>query len=148
VRRTVLTLTGLTLGGVLLSGCGGGSTVKAAPDAADPGCAALVARLPSTVLGRTRRTLDVKGAAQWGDPAIVLRCGVAVPGPTTDPCSTVDDVDWVQTQSKKYYEFTSFGRSPATEVLLPVALAASGESALVDLNDAVGSTRKTTLKCQ
>ncbi len=147
LRRVMLVPFGLVLG-VLLSGCGGGDGVEAAPHAADPGCTALMARLPATVLGRTRRSLDVKGVAEWGDPAIVLRCGVTVPGPTTDPGSAVDDVCWVQTQSKKYYEFTSFGHTPATQVLLPVSLASTGESALVDLNEAVAGTPKNTLECR
>jgi hypothetical protein len=147
VRRAVLTLAALAAVSVLLSGCGG-DQVAAAPHAADPACGALLTRLPEAVLGRGKRSLDVAGAAQWGDPAIVLRCGVPVPGPSDDRCTAVDDVDWIFSQSKKDYEFVSYGRTPAVEVDVPVAVdRTSAPSALVDLNDAVRAMPKNTQHC-
>lgn len=55
----------------------------------------------------------------WGDPAIIARCGVNTPGPTTDECFTVDGVDWVGSTLSDGYRFVTYGRSPAIEVLIP-----------------------------
>ena len=46
--------------------------------------------MPACARPTARRT------AAWGDPSqVILRCGVNVPGPTTDRCVSVNDVDWV-----------------------------------------------------
>ncbi|WXZ51180.1 DUF3515 family protein [Clavibacter tessellarius] len=44
------------------------------------------------------RETDAQGTGAWGDPqsTVILRCGVATPGPTTDACISYDDVDWVE----------------------------------------------------
>lgn len=60
------------------------------------------------------------GVAAWGDPPIVARCGKQPPGPTTDPCIDINGVDWVATQlDDGGTMFTTFGRFPAIEVLVP-----------------------------
>jgi len=55
----------------------------------------------------------------WGDPAIVARCGVAPPGPTTEDCLSVNGVDWVATPLSDGTRFVTYGRNPAIEVLIP-----------------------------
>ena len=98
-------------------------------------------------MNRTRTKLDVAGAAGWGDPAIVLRCGVPASGPTTDPCLEADGLDWTfsQTKDKKTLRFLSFGRTPAIEVLVPASLGRQNATdALVDLADAVRPIPTTT----
>ncbi len=59
----------------------------------------------------------------WGDPAIIARCGVAALGPTTEQCIEVDGVDWVARRLSDGVAFTTFGRDPAIEVLVPHAYA-------------------------
>ncbi len=105
----------------LLTGCAGpGATqIQAAPSASDAGCAALLNRLPATLLGRKLGTTDAAGAAVWGDPAIVLRCGVEPPGPSADACVTVNNVDWLFRENTSAYLFTTYGRTPATELAVP-----------------------------
>lgn len=130
-------LAAITVAAALTSACGG-DPVEAAADGGSPACAALVARLPGHVLDRDRRSLDVAGAAQWGDPPIVLRCGVPAPGPTTDRCLTIDDVDWVLVDEKGDFRFVTYGREPAVEVTVPAAAGrTNAPSALVDLAAAV-----------
>jgi hypothetical protein len=115
------------LGGTLLimavgvAACGGSEEPKldAAPSARDPGCTSLLSRLPSTVLGRAKGSTDVAGAAVWGQPPIVLRCGVTPPAPSADACINVDDVDWLFTEKASSYVFTTYGRTPATELTVP-----------------------------
>lgn len=97
--------------------------VEPAPAAAQPQCAAVLARLRSdayAVVGeRRRRETDAQSTAAWGDPPVVLRCGVTPPGPTTDPCLTVEGVDWVAREADDAVVFTTFGRAPALEVSVP-----------------------------
>jgi Protein of unknown function (DUF3515) len=126
-----------TLLGVSVASCGGDS-VEPGPDGASPACAALLYRLPATVLDRPRGSLDVAGAAAWGDPAIVLRCGIAAGGPTSNPCLEADGLDWTFSQASDTLLFTSFGRSPAIEVRVPLSVGRETASgALIDLAPAV-----------
>ena len=67
-------------------------------DAEADACADLLEDLPATLDGQDRRAVTPDGAlaAAWGDPAIVLRCGVDEPAEfdRVAECVTVDDVDW------------------------------------------------------
>jgi hypothetical protein len=131
----------------VLAGCGSGDEVKAAPGAKAPACSALSSRLPAKVLDRARGTLKVTGAAEWGDPAIVLRCGVTAPGPTTDPCLEVDGLGWVFTETRSSFRFVSYGRDPAVELTVPTSVdRTTASGALADLADAVRPI-PTTTKC-
>ena len=55
----------------------------------------------------------------WGDPAVIARCGLPALGPTTEQCISVDGVDWVARELSDGTALTTFGRSPAIEVLVP-----------------------------
>ena len=109
---------------VLVTGCAGAVDVDAAPHATDQGCAEVMATLRGAgyddLAGRQRRETDAQATAAWGDPPVVLRCGVEPPGPTTDPCLHVDGVDWVVRETDEAALFTTYGRWPALEVSLPV----------------------------
>ena len=98
--------------------------VAAPPSAADPACSTLAERLPDRVGTRTRRTTssDSPAVAAWGDPAIVWLCGVAQPGPSTE-CLDISGVDWVVESLDDGTAFTTFGRDPAVQVLVPAAYA-------------------------
>jgi hypothetical protein len=62
-------------------------------------------------------------ARAWGDPAIIATCGWPALGPTTDECLEVDGVHWVVEQLSDGAKFTTYGRDPAIEVLVPAAYA-------------------------
>ena len=103
---------------VLLSGCSSTATVQAADDAANPACASMMVLLPDVLADLDRRQTNSQGTAAWGDPAqVVLRCGVTVPGPSTDPCVSVNGVDWLAKEGDPAWTLTTYGRTPATEVL-------------------------------
>ena len=89
--------------------------------AADPACTVAASAWPADVSGRTPVGTDPTSPAvrAYGDPAIVARCGVPTPGPTTDDCLTVNDVDWVATPLSDGTRFVTYGRDPAIEVLVP-----------------------------
>ena len=143
--------------GVVLAGCTSPVGVEVAPHAADPLCAEVVLALPRELAGMSRLTTSSQATVAWGDgdAPVVLRCGVEPPPPSTDPCVTADDgsvaVDWLAVEGTPGpggdadWTFTTYGRDPAVEVLVPAEVAASrSTSFLIDLGPAiarVGQTR-------
>jgi hypothetical protein len=107
-----------------VAGCSSAVDVTPGPDAADPACAKVVASLPRTVAGLSSREVTAQGAAAWGDPPVVLRCGVAPPGPSTD-CQHVESpdapaVDWVVHEPRAgRVRWVTYGRVPAVELSMP-----------------------------
>lgn len=104
-----------------LAACGrwDAPAIEPAPSAKDAACTALLQRLPASLLGRAAGSTDVLGTAVWGKPAIVLRCGVTPPGPSSDLCINVNNVDWLFTENASSYVFTTYGRTPALELTVP-----------------------------
>jgi len=134
----------------LLSACAGTVAMNPAPHANSVGCADISVRLPDDVAGKAERTTDAQATGAWGDPAVVLlRCGVTPIGPTTKPCVTVDGIDWVleTDPSAKTIRYITFGRTPATEVVISHAAGGvSDASVLPDFADAIGSVKQSA-KC-
>ena len=120
----------------LLTGCTATVPLRPADGAIDPACADVMVRLPDSVGGLERRATNAQSTAAWGNPAtVILRCGLAEPGPSKLPCFTVNGIDWLRDDSTApVYTFTTFGRNPATELVVDSA-GASG----IDSVDAVGS---------
>jgi hypothetical protein len=120
----------------------------ALPDgAADPACVRVGSALPQTLLGKARRTTSPvsPALAAWGDPAIILRCGVAAPGPSTD-CQSVNGVDWIVSQLSDGTSFTTYNRTPAIQVLVPSHYAPEA-FALTGLTQAVSTIPKGPNPC-
>lgn len=102
-----------------LAGCSPVVDVAPAQDAANPACALMMVALPDAIGDAGARKTNSQATAAWGDPSqVILRCGVNVPGPTTDRCVSVNGVDWVIKEGVTAWTLTTFGREPATEVLL------------------------------
>lgn len=137
---SILALAPLLLG--LLAACTPTVPLDPAADATNPKCADVIVRLPDSVAGLGIRQTDAQATAAWGTPtAVLLRCGVTPPGPTADLCYTLKGVDWVRHQrNSRIYVFTTFGRTPATEVVIDDRLT-HGQSSfiLADLANAVGT---------
>jgi hypothetical protein len=133
---------------VLLAGCSSRVEAKLPADAGDPACTTLAAALPTSLLKQDRRDTDPSSPAlaAWGDPAIILRCGVEPPGPTTDQCTTVNGVDWVARQLGDGYDFTTYGRAPAVQVLVPKHYAPE-TFALTALSTAVSAIPQGAHRC-
>lgn len=106
-----------------LAGCA--TAVKVAPfDGAEtPECHAVGARWPAQVGDAQWRetAVDSVTVAAWGDPAIIARCGAIPPGPTDQLCLDSAGVDWIVAELDDGTSFTTYGRSPAIEVLVPDA---------------------------
>ncbi len=123
---------------VLLAGCTAVVPMRPADDATNPVCADVSVNLPDTIDEAELRQTDAQATAAWGTPAaVLLRCGVTVPGPSTDRCITIGEIDWlVDDRDPARGVFTTYGRDPAVEVIVDDA--ASDSNALVALTDAVG----------
>lgn len=119
-------IAGLVGAAWLLVACGSGPVDVEAPQ---PGgtavdeCAALLAALPDVIVEQDRRDVSPEDAlaAAWGDPAIVLRCGVPEPAglrPSSE-CFVVNDVGWFAQESDDHVVFTTIGRSTNVEMAVP-----------------------------
>ncbi|PPH38330.1 DUF3515 domain-containing protein [Rathayibacter sp. AY1E3] len=131
---------------LLLSGCSASVALEPAPDATSTGCAEVSVRLPDVVAEQPERETNAQGTAAWGTPAaVILHCGVEVPGPTTDLCVNVSGVDWIIDETQKdedIYTLTTYGRDPAVEITVDQSRA-SGSSAALDLANAVSYVPQT-----
>ncbi|MGB5952177.1 MAG: DUF3515 family protein [Ornithinimicrobium sp.] len=122
--RPLLLASAAALTATLLAGCS--MSVRATPfDGADENvmCQKVAGLWPSTVGGQNSRVTAANSntVAAWGDPAIIARCGAAVPEPTTSQCLDIAGVDWVAEPLDDGVQFTTYGREPAIEVLVPEA---------------------------
>lgn len=119
VLLLILALVGLTA-------CAPTVALEPAEEAADPSCASVIVALPDTIGEQVpggpfdARTTDAQGTGAWGSPAVAtLRCGVPEPAPTTAPCITVGEVDWIEVGHEgTAYTFVTYGRAPAVEIVL------------------------------
>ncbi|MER6422488.1 DUF3515 domain-containing protein [Streptomyces sp. NPDC001137] len=106
-------------------------------------CRSLDKVLPAKVDGLSRRDPEPASAltAGWGNPAIILRCGVARPAEMSDPEADgveVDGVGWLlQKQKDGSFRFTSTLRKAYVEVRIPAGRSGDGMAPLVDLAPAI-----------
>jgi hypothetical protein len=134
-----------------LSACGTGAVTVETRDltgAAARTCRALLEALPATVDGQPRREVEPGDAyaAAWGDPATVLRCGVA-PHPEFDDfaaCQETNGVGWFVPEDQISGEpepitMTTIGRTQNVEVRLPPDRWPPANT-MVDLAEAIKAT--------
>lgn len=84
-------------------------------------CRAVSGRLPvHVVAGAGRRSTAPEGftTAAWGDPPIVLRCGVA-PGSALDDLYEFDGVQWAMHDTGATRTWTTMGRAVNVQVVIP-----------------------------
>jgi hypothetical protein len=127
-----------------LSACTANVSLEAAPDSNNPACAEVSVRLPEMVADQAKRVTDAQATGAWGNPtSVILRCGLPAVEVSTLPCVTASGVDWLVDDSKKpSYRFITFGRKPATEVIVDSRKVA-GVTALSDLSTAIQSIEAT-----
>ena len=131
VARPRAVLPALLLLVPLLGACGLGAVDVGgeAPGAGDrDACRSLLDALPSSVADQPGREIDPEDGwgAAWGDPAIVLRCGVAPPEEfdAVSTCTTVEGIDWYVPNTEPEQgdlTMTVVNREPVVEVRLPAA---------------------------
>jgi hypothetical protein len=117
-------------------------------------CAELVDSLPDHVSDQERR--ETKGnplAAAWGDPPIVLRCGVGRPAgyDKFSACQVVNGLGWFVPEKTIGDQgadvvMTTVGRDPAVEVKVP-ATYRPPDAVMVDLGTAVKAHTRLVKSC-
>ena len=131
-----------------LSGCAPAVVLDAAGDSNNPDCAAVIVRLPDEVGGLAKRETTAQATGAWGAPdQVILRCGVTVPTASELPC--IDKgVFWLRDDSDPvFWRFTTFGRDPATDVVVAKDVASGPGVVLDDLANAVSFTPENGLVC-
>ncbi len=134
---------------VALAACTPTVALTPAADATNPRCADVIVNLPDSVADLQIRDTDAQATSAWGNPtAVLLRCGVTPPGPTTQVCQTVNGIDWLEDASAKpRYVFTTFGRDPAVQVVVDSNLTdGQGTIVLDQLSSSIGFIKQTS-KC-
>ena len=104
-------------------------------------CAQLVDRLPTHLGGHRSRVVDPPSPLThaWGDPAIVLRCGVPKPAGysrTSVNSTDVDGVLWFQQVTRDSVRWTAVRRQVNIELTVPTSYPAQG-GFLVEIGDAI-----------
>lgn len=144
------------LGAALLGGCSTTVHLEPAEDANNPLCAEVSVGLQNvaSLADKERHWTDAQATGAWGDDgapsAILLRCGVAVPAPTSElQCVTFEGVDWlVDASETPFLRLTTYGRDPAVQLFIDTAAVSSNDvvstRALVGAITAIPSTGKCT----
>ena len=123
-----------------------------APGAATPACAQLMAALPTVLGGLDRRervgspvtsgatdipdgtqdggVSDIRAGAvaAWGDPPVVLRCGIPTPAELTcsAPVQVVDGVTWLPLSGQGATTFLVVDRSVRVALTVPDSVTTTG----------------------
>jgi len=133
-RRLAITAV-ILLGTALLGGCSTTVHLEPAEDANNPLCAEVSVGLQNvgSIADKDRRWTDAQSTGAWGDPgassAIILRCGVAVPAPTSElQCVTFEGVDWlVDASETPFLRLTTYGRDPAVQLYIDTGAVSSND---------------------
>jgi hypothetical protein len=142
---------------LLTAGCSDTVSVNAPPvTGADArACRALLRALPDAVADQPRRPVADKDgfAAAWGDPPILLRCGVPKPAGLDKfaTCQVANGVAWFIPESQSQGDpvditMTTVGRRQNVQVALPSDYFPPA-NAMVDLASALKRTIRETKPC-
>lgn len=87
--------------------------------------------LPARLESLHSRVVDPKSSLThaWGDPPVVLRCGVALPpgySPTSTETASVNDVSWVQQINRKTVTWTAIRPGVNVALTVPKSYVAQG----------------------
>jgi hypothetical protein len=130
-----------------LTGCTNAVAMSPAPSADDAACAAVQVRLPAVVDSKFElRNTNAQSTAAWGDPeAAIYHCGVEVPTVSDLPCFDQGGVDWIRDDRGGQVVYTTFGRSPAVQVVIDTTK--TTPSVLQDLGPAVSTLPRDGHEC-
>ena len=132
---------------LLLTGCSPVVHLSPAEGANSVSCAELMVRLSDKVDGLARRSTDAQSTAAWGEPAaVIFRCGLPEVTVSALKCVNEQGIDWlVDDSAAPSYRFITFGRNPASEVIVD-----SRKAVGVNVLDEIGTTvayQKATAHC-
>jgi hypothetical protein len=148
-RRTRLVVTVLAAAalGLGLTGCTNAVAMQPAPSANAAACATAQVRLPDAVASTLAlRDTTAQATAAWGSPSAVLyHCGVPAPTVSDLPCFAKGAVDWIRDDRGGQIVYTTFGRSPAVQVVIDRTKAT--DSVLQDIGAAVETLPRDGHRC-
>ncbi len=125
-----------------MSACSSSLQVAPAKDAESKFCAELGAILPVSIEGALLRSTNPgsPGTKAWGDPAIVMRCGVAEPATysATSQLLVVNGVNWYPEELQAGVRFTSLQTPELVEVSIPNAYESTADI-LTELSSDISS---------
>jgi Protein of unknown function (DUF3515) len=104
-------------------------------------CAQVLSDLPIQLNGANPRIVHTTQAVAWGNPAIVLRCGVARPADLAPPpkgpaeVAGINGLNWLVDDGKRAIVYTLVDRAIYIEVSLPAG--ADPSASMPVLSDAV-----------
>lgn len=116
-------------------------------------CQTLISGLPDTLGDHDRREVKSRYVAAYGDPAVIIRCGVTEPvefGPLSS-CQRINGVDWFVpdnqiADAEATLVATTVGRTPQVELTIPPAHRPP-DAELVDLSNAIKSQTRSDKPC-
>ena len=113
--------------------------LEPAEDANNAECAEIIVRLPDELAGEPQRRVNAQSTGAWGEPvSVILRCGLEPVEVSALPCVTAGEIDWlVDDSNAPRFRFISFGRFPATEVIIDSTKLA-GVTVLEQLSSTIG----------
>ena len=110
-----------------------------------------MAVLPATLAAAGRRQVEGggSGVAAWGDPAVILRCGIESPEDLT--CSSglvqVDGVSWLQLNQAGFDSTTYIAADRSVRIALTVPNG-SGTGAIGQISEAVAASLEVRAPCR
>lgn len=132
----------IAMAAISVGGCGRSIAVDPPPADTTGRCKAILGALPERLEQRPRRAIEPSSASvvAWGDPPIVVRCGVATPTglTSTSELTIVDGVAWFAEIQRDRTIFTAIEQQPLVEVSVPAAYAPEA-GVLVELAPAMSS---------
>ena len=110
----------VTVSAIALSACSRPVAVQAPGTSA--ACESFLSAAPIRLLGELQRETTPKEAAAivWGDPPIVLVCGIDHDAPPDAQVITIEDVDWVAEETDAGTVFTTLSLTPTIQMRVPV----------------------------
>jgi len=132
-----------------LSACGSGLYDFPTEPGTTQTCRTLVAAVPDVVADQESTPVDSERVAAWGDPRIVLKCGVTRPAALepTSRCDEVEGVGWFTEEIDERHVFTTIGRDPAVRVEVPRDIEPAA-TALIDLAATIEAHTDLIAPCQ
>lgn len=127
------------------------------PGAGSAACNTLMPKLPRIMAGAEQRPIEGggDGIAAWGDPTIILRCGLETPQELT--CSAaltqVDEVAWLQLANDGQPDTTTYiaaDRAVRIAVTLPTAVTVTdgtGTASIQQISDVISATLTARQPC-
>lgn len=125
------------------------------PAADSAACRTVMPALPQQLAGENRRTLEgaTDGIAAWGDPAVILRCGLETPQELT--CSSalvvVNGVSWLQLPDSGLGETTYIAADRSVRIAVTIpdgSPAGSGPGAIQQISTVVAIKLPVRPVCQ